>query len=61
MTWKKPDVVKEAITTPIAKNNIDTVNKKDKSQTSNKTVDTSRSSKCDKVKSLDKSGSSQRT
>ena len=57
----KPNLVKEAITPPIAKNNIDTVNKTDKSQASNKTVDTSSRNKSDKVKSLDKSRSTQRT
>ena len=31
----KPNVVKESITPPIAKNNNDTVNKTDKSQASN--------------------------
>ena len=51
---KKHNVVKEAITPPIAKNNIKTVNKTEKSQASNKTVDTSSSNKSDKVKSLDK-------
>ena len=60
MTWKKPDVVKEAITTPIAKNNIDTVNKKEKSQASKK-VDTSSSNKSEKGKSLDKSRYTQGT
>ena len=57
----KPNVVKETITPPIAKKNIDTVNKTDKSQASNKNLDTSRSNKSDKVKSLDKSRSTERT
>ena len=53
--------MKESITPPIAKNNIDTVNKTDKSQASNKKVDTSSSNKYYKGKSLDKSRSTQRT
>ena len=57
----KPNVVREAITSPIAKKKIDTVNKTEKSQASNKTVDTSSSNKSDKGKSLDKSMSTQRT
>ena len=57
----KPNLVKEPITPPIAKKNIYTVKKKDKSQASNKTVDTSRSNKSEKVKSLDKSRSTQIT
>ena len=36
----KTNVVKEAISIPMAKKNIDTVNKKEKPQASNKTVDT---------------------
>ena len=32
----KPNMVREAITTPIAKNNIDTVNRTEKSQASQK-------------------------
>ena len=36
---KKPNVMKEAITTPISKKKISTVNKTEKSQASNKTVD----------------------
>ena len=51
----KPNVVKEAITPPISKKNIDTVNKKQKSQESNKTVDTPKINKSEKVKSLYKS------
>ena len=55
---KKPNVAKESITTPISgKKKIDTVNKTEKSQASNKTVDTPRI----KVKSIDKSRSTQRT
>ena len=57
----KPNMVKEAITHPIAKNKIDKVNKTEKSQASNKTLDTSISKKSDKGKSLDKSRSAQRT
>ena len=53
--------MKEAITPPISeKKNIDAFNKADKSQASNKIVDTPRSNKTDKVKSLDKSRSTQR-
>ena len=40
---------------------IDTVRKKEKSQASNKTVDTSKRNKTDTVKSLNKSRSTQRT
>ena len=36
------------------KNKVDTFNKTDKSQASNKTVDTSKSNKTDTFKSLDK-------
>ena len=44
------NVVKEAINTPISeKNNIETVNKTDKSQASNKIVDAPRSNKTEKV------------
>ena len=50
---KKPNVVKEAITPPIAKNNINTVNKTQKSQASPK-KDKSSSNKSYKGKSLDK-------
>ena len=47
----KTNVVKESITHPISvKKKIDTVNKTEKSQTSNKTVDTPRSNKSEKVK-----------
>ena len=59
---RKPNVVKESINPPISsKKKIDTVKKTDKSQVSNKTVDTPRSNKTDKVKSLDKSRSNKRT
>ena len=55
-------MVKEFITTPISeKKNIDTVTKTEKSQVSNKTVDTSRSNKPDTFKSIDKSSYIQRT
>ena len=47
-------MAKEAITHPISKTKFDTVNKTEKSQASNKTVDTTRSNKYEKVKSLDK-------
>ena len=48
--------MKEAITPPISeKNNIDTVNKTDKSQAYSKIVDTPRSNKTEEVKSIDKS------
>ena len=48
-------MAKEAIIIPIsAKNNIDTVNKTDKSKASNKEVDKTKSNKTDKVKLLDK-------
>ena len=58
----KPNVVEEAITPPIlAKKKIDTVNKTDKSQASNKTVDISSRNKSEQGKSLDKSRSNQRT
>ena len=56
----KPNVVKESITPPIpAKKKIDTVKKTEKSQASNKIVDTPRSNKTDKVKSIYKSSSTQ--
>ena len=58
----KQNVVEEAITPPIStKKKIDTVNKTDKSQSSNKTVDTPKTNKTNTVKSLDKSRSTQRT
>ena len=60
MGGQKPNVVKEAITHPISeKKKIDTVNKTEKSQESNKKVDTPIINKTDKVKSLDKSRSKQ--
>ena len=46
----KPNVAKESITPPIAKKNIDTVKKTEKSQASNTKVDTSSSNKSEKVK-----------
>ena len=55
-------MVGESINPPISsKNKIDTLNKTDKSQVSNKTVDTPKSNKNDKVKSIDRSRSTQRT
>ena len=51
----KPNVVKEAIIPPIAKNKIDTVNKTEKSQACNKTVDKSSSNKSDKGNKVNKS------
>ena len=55
-------MVKEAITPPIsAKKKIGTVNKTEKSQASNKTVYTPRGNQTDKVKSIDKSRSTQIT
>ena len=58
----RPNVVKEYITPPISeKRKIDTFNKTGKSQASNKTVDTPRSNKTDKVKVIYKSRSTQRT
>ena len=54
--------MKEAIPAPIsAKKKIDTVNKTEISQASNKTVDTPKINKTGKVKSIDKSWSTQRT
>ena len=50
----KPNVVKETIAPPISKYNIDTFNKTQKSQASNKTVDTISKNKSDKGKALDK-------
>ena len=46
----KPNVVKEDITPPITKNNIDTVNKTDTSQESKGKIDKSSSNKSDKGK-----------
>ena len=57
----KQYVVEEAITPPISEKKIDTVNKTDKSQSSNITVDTPKSNKTATFKSLDKSRSTQRT
>ena len=58
----KPNVAEKSITPPIsAKKKIYTFNKTEKSQASNKTVDTHKSNKTDKVKSIDKSRSTQRT
>ena len=58
----KPNIVEEAITSPIsAENKFYTVNKTEKLQASNKTVDTPKTNKTDTVKSLDKSRSTQRT
>ena len=54
-TGTKTNAVKESITTPIARKNIDTVNRIEKPQSSNKTVDKYSSNKSDKAKSLDKS------
>ena len=52
----KKNVVEEAINPPISEENrIDTVNKIEKSQASNKTVDTPKRNKTGKVKSLDNS------
>ena len=58
---KKPNMVKEAITTTIANNNIDTINTTQKSHAFNKTVDTSISNKYDKGESLYKFRYTQRT
>ena len=58
----EPYVAKEAINPPISvKKNIVTVNKIEKPQASNKTVDTTKINKTDTVKSIDKSRSNQRT
>ena len=58
----KHKMVKEVITPPISeKKKIDTVDKREKSQTYNKTVYTPRSNKTDKVNSIDKSRSDQTT
>ena len=54
---KKPNVVKEDITHPIAKNNIDTVSKTEKPQASKIKIYKSIINKSDKGKSLDKSRS----
>ena len=56
------NVVEEAITPHIsAKKKIDTVNRTDKSQASNKKKETTESNKADPVKSLQKSRYTQRT
>ena len=47
-TETKPNVVKEAITHPIAKNKIDTVNETDKPQSSKSKKDKTISNKSDK-------------
>ena len=52
---KKNNVVKETITPPITeKKDIDTVDKKEKSQVYNKTIDTPKRNKTYEVKSIDK-------
>ena len=57
----KPNVVEEAITPSISeRKNIDTINKTEKSQASNNTVDRTKINKTDKFKSLDKSRYTQR-
>ena len=56
-TETKPNVVEEAITHPIAKNKIDTINKRDKPQASKIKKDKSIRNKPDKGISLDKSRS----
>ena len=56
----KPNMVKESITPPISKNNIDTVNKTEKAQAFKIKIDKSSSNKSDKGKSLVKSRSTQR-
>ena len=67
LTWltkirkTKPNVVKESITPPISGKKIDTVNRTDRSNASNKTVDTPKSNKTDKVRSIDKSRSTRIT
>ena len=51
----KQNVLEEDITTPIStKQKIDAVNKTEKSQAFNKTLDTPKANKTDTVKSLDK-------
>ena len=58
----KTIVVKEAITPQFtARKKIDRVNKIEKSQASKETVDTPKSNKTDKFKSIDQSRSNQRT
>ena len=58
---KKSNVMREAITHPIVKNKIDTVNKTDKSQASKTVKDISFRNESDKSRLLDKSRSTQRT
>ena len=55
----KPNVLREYITPPIAKNNIYKVNKTEKPQVSKRKKDKSISNKYDKGKSLDKLRSTQ--
>ena len=56
------NLIKEANTYPISdKNNIDTVNRTEKSQTSTETVNTSKNNKTDTLNSIDKSRSTTRT
>ena len=57
----KPNALKEAITHPIATNNIDTVNETDKPQESKGKKDKSTSNKLENSRSLDKSKSNQGT
>ena len=57
----KPNVLKEAITPSIEKNNIDTVNKIKNPQASKRKKDKAISNKSEKVKSLDESRSTHRT
>ena len=56
MWWRNPSLLLF-----YQKKKIDTLKKADKTQASNKTVDTPRSNKTNKVKSIDKSRSTQRT
>ena len=51
---KKPNVLKEAITHPIEKNKIDTVNETEKQQASKSKKDKPIINKSDKDRSLDK-------
>ena len=58
----KQNVVEEAITSHIsAKKNIDTINKTEKSQASKRTVPISKKLNPQVVRTVDKSGSTQRT
>ena len=55
-------MAEKSITSPVSvKKRIETVNKIDQSQASNKTVDTSKINKTDTAKSIDKLRSTQRT